>query len=380
VEIAAPEPPAATSVKKDRYQVALLLPFAKLANDSLFAKDPERKTYLDATDAAIQFYSGARLAIDSLEGLGLNAEVHVYDVGTDARTWGPVLKDPAMHDMDLFIGPFHRSAIDQLLKVSGDAHVVCPVPQSNKVLLGNPTVSKVVSARPDQVQALARHAVLHHAKDNIILARPEIPAEKELQEQMMRAAQEALSQRNDRARDSVLVARTGKRDLNALVNMLQAGRTNVVLVPSEDVEFVSALVSKLAGLAKDKEIIVYGMAAWHDMESVAPTDMDKLRLRVPASTFIDRADPRTRAFIADYRAVYNDEPREYAFLGFDVTFYYLTALVDEGRGFPAQFGAVSTQPLSMGFRMVRAGGAENGFRNESVLVLEHKDLGLQRVP
>jgi hypothetical protein len=197
---------------------------------------------------------------------------------------------------------------------------------------------------------------------------------------MQRAAQDALAQRTDRLRDSVLVARTGKREISALVSLLQSGRTNVVLVPSEDVEFVSTLVAKLAALTKDKEIIVYGLSAWHDMESVSAGDLDKLHLRVPASTFVDRSDPRTRAFIMAYRAAYNDEPRDYAFLGFDVTYYYLTALHGHGRGFPAHFNEVSTQPLNMGFRMVRAGGEENGFRNESVLLLEHKDLGLIRIP
>jgi ABC-type branched-subunit amino acid transport system substrate-binding protein len=379
LEIAAPEPPAAPSVKKEQYRVALLLPFAIDANDSLMARDPERKSYHETTDAAVQFYGGALLAFDSLAGLGLNAEVLVRDAGTDARTWGPVLKDPALRDMDLYIGPFHRGAIEQLVKVSGNAHIVCPVPQSNKVLLGNPTVSKVVSGRPDQLQALARHAVLRHAKDNLILVRADIPAEKELQEQMLRAAQEALALRTDRLRDSVLVARTGKRDVNALVNLLKAGATNVVLVPSEDVELVTALVSKLAGLAKDKDIIVYGLAAWEDMENVPAADMDKLHLHIPASTWIDRDDPRVQAFVRAYRARFNDEPREYAFLGFDVVLHYLTALRTEGRGFADHFGNVHTQPLHMGFRMVRT-GPENGYRNESVLILEHKELSLQRVP
>jgi LysM repeat protein len=379
VLIAAPESAGPPSVKKEKYRVAFLLPFAIDANDSLMAKDPERKAYHEATEAAVQFYAGARIALDSMQALGLNAEVLVRDVGTDARTWGPVLKDQDVRDMDLYIGPFHRGAIEQLVKVSGDAHVVCPVPQSNKVLLGNPTVSKVVGGRPDQVQALARHAAAQHARDNIVLVRPDIPAEKELQDQLLRAVQEALARTPARARDSVLVARTGRRDVNALVNLLQAGRTNVVLAPSEDVEFVTALVSRLAGAAKDKEIIVYGMAAWEDMENVSATDMDKVHLRVPAGSFVDRTDPRVLHFVRTFRERYHDEPREYAYLGFDVTMYFLTALLNEGRGFAAHFDALGSEPLHMGFRMTRT-GPENGYRNERVLILEHRDLGLHCIP
>ncbi len=371
-------PTVAPSEKKAHYEIAFLLPFATAANDSALAHDPERKAYLEATDAAVQFYAGARMALDSLQGMGLNADVRVKDVGTDAGTWGKVLKAEDLRGLDLYIGPFQRGAIEQLVKVSGDAHIVCPVPQSNKVLLGNPNVSKVVGGRPDQVQALARHAVANHAKDNLILARPDIPAEKELQDHLLRAVQEALAQRTDKARDSVLVARTGKRDVNAVVGLLRSG-TNVVLVPSEDVEYVTALLSKLAGLAKEKEIIVYGLSSWQDMENVSPADMDKVHLRVPASSYIDRSDPRVQAFIRAYRARYNDEPREYAFLGFDVSFYFLTALHEHGRGIAAHFNEVVARPLHMGFSMVRT-GPENGYRNEHALILEHRELGLHRLP
>jgi LysM repeat protein len=373
------EPEPVASAKSERYAVAFLLPFSIADNDSVLGRDPTRKGYYEVTEAAVQFYAGAQLAIDSLEVLGFTGDVHVLDVGSDAAAWTPELRKAEIRDMDLYIGPFHRGAIEQLIKVSGGAHIVCPVPQTNKILLGNPTVSKVLSARPDQVQALARHAVLRHGADNLILARPDLPAEKELQDQLLRALQEALSLRTDRLRDSVLVARTGKRDINGIINLLQGGKRTVVLVPSEDVEYVSALVSKLVGVAKDKEIIVYGMPGWMDMESVSPVDLDKLHQRFAASSYVDRTDPRVIAFIRNYRERFNDEPREYAFLGFDVTFYYLSALLQEGRGFADHFKEVNTTPLHMDFRMLRT-GPENGYRNDSVLILEHREMGLQRVP
>ncbi len=68
----------------------------------------------------------------------------------------------------------------------------------------------------------------------------------------------------------------------------------------------------------------------------------------------------------------------YAFLGFDIAYFYGTALMQEGRGFEERFDAVATQPLHMGFRLKRM-GQENGFGNESSLVLEYRDLGLHRV-
>ena len=52
--------------------------------------------------------------------------------------------------------------------------------------------------------------------------------------------------------------------------------------------------------------------------------------------------------------------------------------MQEGRSFEERFDAVATQPLHMGFRLKRM-GQENGFGNESSVVLEYRDLGLHRV-
>lgn len=363
---------------RQRYDIALMLPFSIDRNDSVLAL-AEAKGYYSYTGIATQFYAGARMAIDSLERTGLNADVRVFDMGTDPQVWSAVLKRPEVRDVDLFLGPFHRTAIEELSRVNKHAHIVCPVQQSNKVLLGHPNVSKVVNARADQVQQLARHCAAHHALDNIVLCRPDLPAEKELQEQMARALQDALMAQPSRLPDSVVVARPGKRDITDLVERLDAARMNVVVVPSEDVESVTNIVGKLAPIAGRYRITVYGLNSWLDMGSIEPLDMDKLDLHVPASTFVDHHDPRVSRFIAMFRERFHTDPDDYAFLGFDVAMFYITALMNEGTRFSERFDRVHTQPLQMSFRMTRA-GQENGFRNESGVVLEVKDLELRKAP
>ena len=370
-----PEPAVDTVRNATRYEVGLLLPLCLDRNDSVHAADPDHKGLYTVTDIAGQFLAGARMAIDSMARMGMRMDVHLYDVGDDATVWGPVLRKGEMRSMDLFIGPFHRGAIDQLAAVAREAHIVCPVPQSNKVILGHPQVSKVISGRPDLVRHMGRYAATKHARENLILLRPDLPAEKELQDQLHRAVQGALAERSDRLRDSVLVARPGKRDLGDLSGKLDAARLNVLLVPSEDVEFVSALVTRLTPLVGKYRIVVFGMPAWSTMDVLEPGDLNKLDLHVPAASHIDREAPAVRAFVERFRTLNNTDAGPYAFLGFDVTMYYLTALQEEGPGFADRLDRVVTSPLHMGFRMRRM-GIENGFGNESAVMLEHRDMGV----
>jgi len=370
-----------TFSRTEKYKVGLMLPFAVDRNDSALASTQadDAPTFYEPTRIAAQFLHGALMAIDSLKSCGLHADVEVFDMGDDIKNWNAVIKRPEIQDFDLFIGPFHRTAIEQLARVNSHAHIVCPVPQSNKVILGMPNVSKVTPTRSDLVKFSARYVAQKHATDNMLLACPDIASEKEIQEQARLAMNEALATRAGRYRDTVLVTRPGRRDVSALTGKLDASRLNVVISTSEDVEFVTALVGKLKALSTKYRIQLVGMQSWSDMGSVAVTDLDELGFTYAAPDFVDLVDPRTRSFTERFRAAYKTDVDEYALLGFDVTFYYLKALMTHGRDLASHFAEVRTEPLHMGFHLSRT-GPENGYRNECGFMLQQKDLQLIKAP
>lgn len=381
IRIPPPATPPAAPEKASRpsdagpSRVVLLLPFALDKSDStLHGKDV--KVLHPVTHAAVQFYAGALMAIDSLKQLGLRADVSVLDVGEDAATWTPALKSAAVREADLCIGPFHRQALESLSRSAPGTHIVCPVPQSNKVLLGNPNISKVVSGRPDQLHQVARYIALRHAGDNILLCAADAATDRELRENMQRSLNEALARRTDKLRDSVLVIPTGRNTLTDLVTRLSATQQNVVVVPSENVEFVVSLVNRLAPLAKEKRIVVFGTNAWLGMEPLESQKLEQLRTCVPASTWVDHASPAVQRFVGAYRGRFQNEPGDYAFLGFDVTYFYLRGLMVFGSDLPDHFSEVDARPLHMAFKLVKT-GEENGYRNESVTLLQYQGAGLR---
>lgn len=374
-----PEIPADHLSKRESYRVALLLPFALDRNDSVQARSKGEPHLYETTRIAAQFHAGALMALDSMAALGFNAEVTVLDMGDDAATWNLALRNPAIKDQDLFIGPFHRGAIEQLARMRSDVHIACPAPQSNRVLLGHPNVSKVHSSPQEFMRHLARHAARAHAADNLLLLMPDIPAERELREQVHRALQDSYAMQPARSRDSVRVVRADRRGIGDLLALLDPARTNAIVVPSADVEFVNNLVGRLRTVAGKQTIRVYGMESWRDIESLTPMDLDRIDLHVALGTLVDYNDLRVQDFVRRFRERFRTEPQEYAFLGFDLTFFYLQALMQEGRGFQERFGQVVTKPLHMAFRMQRT-GPESGFRNDGAIVVRHRELEVRRVP
>ncbi|MEO8732911.1 MAG: hypothetical protein ABI373_01135, partial [Flavobacteriales bacterium] len=204
----------------------------------------------------------------------------------------------------------------------------------------------------------------------------DIYSEREMQRQMRSQLKLAMEAQGAAVLDSVPEMLCPRRDISALVAQLDTSRTNVVVAPSEDVEFITKLVNTLAPLVGKYRIILYGVNSWMDVNTLDLVAMQKLQTHVPASSFIDYQYPPVDAFIQHYRDRYKNEPGEYAFLGYDVTLYFCSALMQFGNTFPQHFAEVSAAPLHLAFRLGKM-GPENGYRNGSAVVLEYKDTGLR---
>ncbi len=380
VDPPAPEPaPALPTYPTRAVKIAYLLPFSTAVNDSILERDPTQPKFHSVTRMAASFYAGARMALDTLEAEGLRADVRVMDSGESPAVWGGLLRSPELAGTDLFIGPFHRSAIEQLARSKPEAHIVCPVPQSNRVILGMGNVSKIVPARSDLLRLAARYAVQRHARENIVLLRPEIPADKEGQEQLLRSLNGALAEQPLRLRDSVLVARPGRRDMKDLLAKLDAQRINVVVSSCEDVEFVTSLVSVMKQQREKYTVMLVGPESWLNMETVALEDLDLLQFTFAAQGFADPADPAVGAFVKAFQERYRTDVDEYAYLGYDITRQYAAALM---AGLPLNaegLSQVTVKPLYQGFRLLSA-GPENGLRNDHGILLRLQELRLVPAP
>jgi len=78
--------------QKAHYNIAVFLPFAldSGANQNRFV-----------AAAALDFYMGLKMALDSLRNLGLSADIHVYDDNCIKPSLEALLQDPELRQMDL---------------------------------------------------------------------------------------------------------------------------------------------------------------------------------------------------------------------------------------------------------------------------------------
>lgn len=358
----------------DKYNVLFLLPFSMDRNDTIMVESDGKNVH-PLTDIALQFYFGSRMALDTLEKQGLVANVEFIDVGQNVSEASELMSSGKISNVDLIVGPFHKKSIEFVAdNVKADeTAVICPVPQSGRILIDRPNLLKVKSGRVEQIDAITTFASEHHTEGNVIIFMPDIEKEKELQR---------LAIKNLKAKmpDIEVHEIHDWKDPNKFKIHFQLNQMNSVIIPSENLSVVSGLLTKLNGIADLHPMTVYGLQKWADFDNIDLAYKEKLNVHLAMSDWVDRNDPRTRKFIRNYRDVHQNDPSEYAFLGYDVTLYFLHQLMYKGRRFYRHFNEnneIGTLQLPI---TMQSTGMESGYRNVAVTLVDHNEMRMNKVP
>jgi len=347
--------------------VALMLPF------NIDEINPSKN--LGHDQVALEFYQGAKIAIDSLKNLGLNAKVFVYDTKKSAATVRQILARPEISEVNLFIGPLYKSTFLEVAKFSTERGipVVCPVPQANKILLNNPNVSKVYSSDATQARWAGAYTRTKLSGANTFVITLNSAEEKRMASFFEKAAMFGTT-------DSLakVIFWDKKFNVDRVKARLDLNRENVIYIPSNDIAFVMTAITNLTPLTKDYNIRIIGSEDWLKFDQAESSDLVKLHVTLPVSSHVDYTADNVKGFLQKYRSLYNTDPNQFGLLGFDVLYYYMLGYLKFGSSFSQSYPDIVFEPTSVRFRMHQIANG-SGYENTGVYILEYDNLELKPV-
>jgi LysM repeat protein len=350
---------------EDSYDIAYLLPFSMVKNDTVML-DTDGKSLHPLTEIAMQFYFGARMALDTLKQKGLSANVSFMEVGQDKSAVASIERGKPLDSYDMIIGPFHRNILEEVATKTAPQRipVICPVPQSNRIVMGHPNLLKVKSGRVEQIDAITSYAAKRNTPGNVIVFMADVESEQDLQRMALKSLRSKMPHIEIHEIYDL-------QDPNKFKTHFQLDKMNSVIIPSENLSVVSGLLTKLNGIAENHPMTVYGLEKWAEFDNIDLAYKEKLNVHLAMSSWIDRNDPLTAAFIKDFREEHKNDPSEYAFLGYDVTLYFGDRLRRTGRSFlDAKYEPQTMETLHLPVDM-RTTGMDNGLRNVGVKIVDH---------
>jgi len=109
--------------------------------------------------------------------------------------------------------------------------------------------------------------------------------------------------------------------------------TSRVIIASERDSYINGMVRDLSVLVTQKhsDIVLYGTSGIRGSLGVDIEHLHNLHAHYTTGYFIDYDDPAVKSFILSYRALFKNEPGQFAFQGYDTMRYFLSALVEYGE-------------------------------------------------
>lgn len=361
---------------KNEYQIALFLPFNiddenPVEVEKILSGNAELG---NKTSIALQFYEGALLAIDSLKKLKFNAKVFVYDVDDkDSTSVLTLLKKTELTKMDLIIGPLYGSSFMPVAKFAKEhtIPIISPFTQGNKILFNNPYVCKVTPSTILQVEEMAHFVTDTFKMQNIILVSSQNMKEFPYFNAFKRIANEKLLKAGRSVADSVKLV----FNMNAFQSTLHPEKINVVVLPSNNQSFVSDFTSKLHVLKDKYKIVLFGMQSWINYDNMDYEYFNELSVHVPSNGFVEYEKAASKNFVQKFRVHFKTDPEIYSFQGYDITYYFLSALKKYGSGFLNDLSTNFYNGIETGFRFSQF-PSDCGFENKSVLILKYQNYQL----
>jgi LysM repeat protein/ABC-type branched-subunit amino acid transport system substrate-binding protein len=315
--------------KASRFQVALLLPFAAQQLSQTPADTVNDATRFRSSDNFVEFYGGALIAVQDMRDKGFVVDVSVFDVATPSAL-EELINSQQLKNVDLIIGPIYATSLAALLPYAGKYNipVVSPLDPKGETLL--PDYPNLFQVSPSSAcQQLKLLSDISPEKDNIILVYDE-----DSEEQDLIAIYKSVFSGHRLSLLPYKVAK-GIAIRESIRKQLVSNKENRVIVASNNEALVTDLTANLSPLQSRLKypVTIYGQARWRYFENVDISFLHAMNLHLVLPFFVDYKDNDVKDFVARYRLDFNADPSQFAFQGYDVMKFFLTALHRYGPRF-----------------------------------------------
>ena len=296
-----------TIVGKSTVNIALALPFNAEGRSSSMNMD---------------FYAGVLLALRDLQAEGIFTHLTAFDTKAGMPSAYQLSKN------DFVLGPVSLQDLNAVLeRLDGETTVISPLDQKAVVLRDSfPNFIQAPSYIENQYLELAQwlDETRNDGENIVILCEKGGSA-------ICTALKDAITARGLNYEILAYSVSEGTRIRSRLESMLQKGRMNHLVVASENESFVSDAMLNLSLMNnKGYKITSYGTSKLRLLDAVDNNYYHQTSLHLTTAYYVDYDDPDVNKFILAFRALYNTEPSQFAFQGYDTAYYFISMIAQYG--------------------------------------------------
>lgn len=360
------------------FEVALMIPFFLEDYQSLDTTVLTKGKPNFRSHSFIQFYEGAMLALDTLKKQGMNVELFVYDLGK-TREEAIASLDQNLEQVDLIIGPIYRDAFNEVKRFANhhQIKIVNPLSSRDSITYNAEGVFKVQAPEEAELNDMAKF-INKYYKDttSIFIVRDN-------------QYQEADKLKHLRAAfDKMGIANTDKQKIHEVVyysdslhpvlDSTKWGNKNIVVGLSNQEVFTIEFVRHMNEMHDSiPNVTLFGLSQWRSF-NLTYDHLNNLDVHLFDDGFVDYDSDNVNHFVRMFREWYFTEPlpEKFAFEGYDITYYFLSALYKYGTDFEGCLKYHHPELLQYQFKFEED---DNGsYVNKRVIPLKYNSYQLRK--
>lgn len=339
-------------VQKDDVTFALLLPMGATGTTS-------KRTYMD-------FYSGVLLGVYDCANSGIGIDLRVHDTAE-----GNIPEPSFFKGCDFAIGPVFRGEMAEILEAGTEnTMVISPLDTRTESLLNRyDALIQAPTERYEQFRDLVNWAKEETQPQDRIIYISETNARDTAAIGTMLRHLKASGLPFTRFSYSILQGRDITDPL--LAKMTKEG-TNRFIIESESEAWVNDVVRNLNLLKREAEVVLYSPSKIRSFETIESEYFHNIALRVSSSYNIDYENDNVRKFIMKYRALFQTEPTQFAYQGYDLSTYFIHLVHKYGDSWKSKLTEEEGKMLQATLRFVKEG---MGYTNEGIRRVQYMPDG-----
>ena len=361
-----------------RYNVALMVPlYLNDVSNLELSKENIHRAQKNRSLSFVQFYEGFMMAVDKLENEGLRMNLTVIDVTDNVYTAEQALSQIRGEDLDLIVGPFFSKsfAIVEEYAKANNIVVVNPLSTRESVVVDNPNVVKVKPGEVGQILTISNLVKNLYFDSNVFIVSKERAADSlflnQLEHHLNLAVNDEVTISGNEflqfARDEserlemgsrmvptvdvegqvystddfqngavneIVLANPVKRyaysNIGQLKSQLSGVRNNLIVAYGDDNVFATQMLNSLAKETDRFPITMICAPDWAKFEKLLVDNLLQMNAIYLSDGFVDYHSDAARRFVVRFRQKYAAEPQSYAFEGYDMAMFFLSALMRYG--------------------------------------------------
>jgi|GEM_PF-1177470 len=373
-------------ITKDAYKIAVLLPF--FTNKFGYPHGSISKD----SKLALEFYEGAKIAIDQLRSEGLNLTISVFDTKGEKSTVEYLLQRSEVLDADLIIGPVTKvnSKLVADFCLMNNKTIISPLNRRSDIVTQNPLYVQVNPSMETQYVNLLGHVYERYGKGNTIIIAPQGRTGDNRVRYINTANAVASKSASYSPLQSIMVDPRSAGNVEFDVSgYLVSGGNNIVIVPSISQSFVNFVMRELSKIRDSYPIIVLGMHQWEHFEKVDYNYFENLKVHISSDFYLNKSDPQYRSFKSSFFSVNGVNPSENAVKGYDIMLYFSRMIQKYGIYPQHHISGETAQYLHTKFSFnptytsspsdAEQGAAIDSYENKFVNILKFEEYQFRRV-